>query len=61
MRTGRSAPWHARAAYIYLLRQPAPSLAWEYLRRNPEYRRDWQRRRKAPERATHWGLCFRRS
>ena len=47
-------PWHAMAAYLYVLQLDGPSLAWEYLRRNPDYRRDWQERRHDAARA--WGL-----
>jgi len=37
-----NAPWQATAAYLYLLRLDAASLAWEYLRRDPAYRACWR-------------------
>lgn len=33
--------WKSSAAYLYVLRLDALSLAWEYLRRNPQYQQDW--------------------
>ncbi|MBN9478576.1 MAG: hypothetical protein ABS43_31555 [Bordetella sp. SCN 67-23] len=57
-----NAPWQATAAYLYLLRLDAASLAWEYLRRSPAYRACWrqyghaQGRRAPPGAAQPWGL-----
>ncbi|MBO9357678.1 DUF2285 domain-containing protein [Bordetella petrii] len=58
--TIEAAPWQATAAYLYVLRLDAPSLAWEYLRRNADYRACWHRYgRSAPVRATRpWGLVL---
>lgn len=54
-----NAPWQATAAYLYLLRLDAPSLAWEYLRRSPAYRACWRGRgyRAPPGAAQSWGLA----
>lgn len=54
----QAAPWQATAAYLYLLRLDAASLAWEYLRRNADYQACWHRYgRCAPaEAAQPWGL-----
>jgi hypothetical protein len=57
----RTRPWHASAAYLYLLHLEDLSLAWEYLRRNPEYRSAWDDAlagQGAPEdvQAAAWGL-----
>ena len=49
--------WRAAAAYLYVLRLDALSLAWEYLRRNPNYRRAWTRNRHANALASNWGLA----
>lgn len=53
-----AAAWQATAAYLYLLRLDAASLAWEYLRRAPEYRAAWHRlgRQAPPDVARPWGL-----
>ena len=48
--------WYPTAAYLYVLHQGGPALAWEYLRRNPDYRRDWLHRRRRPDTAHRWGL-----
>lgn len=57
-RSNHAAPWQATAAYLYVLRLDAASLAWEYLRRNADYRDCWrQHRRCAPDDAARpWGL-----
>jgi len=44
------------AAYLYLLHQDGPALAWEYLRRHPEYQRDWLRAPDSTDAARRWGL-----
>lgn len=53
-----AAPWQATAAYLYVLRLDAASLAWEYLRRDAAYHACWRRYgRHAPAEATRpWGL-----
>ena len=48
--------WYPTAAYLYVLHQGGPALAWEYLRRNPDYRHDWLHRRRRPDTAHRWGL-----
>lgn len=57
-RSNHAAPWQATAAYLYVLRLDAASLAWEYLRRNADYRACWQRHQRcAPDDvARPWGL-----
>lgn len=57
-RSNYAAPWQATAAYLYVLRLDAASLAWEYLRRNADYRACWQRHQRcAPaDVAQSWGL-----
>lgn len=59
--TTTSNAWTATAAYLYVLRLDAPSLAWEYLRRNPIYQQVWKHLGKsaAPRDAKIWGLQFR--
>lgn len=47
-------PWHASAAYLYVLHLDGPALAWEYLRRHPGYRQAW--RAQAADAAQPWGL-----
>lgn len=47
-------PWHASAAYLYVLHLDGPALAWEYLRRHPGYRQAWHTR--AAGAAQPWGL-----
>lgn len=49
-------PWHATAAYLYVLHLDGPALAWEYLRRIPDYRRQWRRSRYVAVDPTPWGL-----
>ncbi|CAP44913.1 DUF2285 domain-containing protein [Bordetella petrii] len=55
-----AAPWQATAAYLYLLRLDAASLAWEYLRRNADYRACWRRygRTAAVSVTRPWGLAL---
>lgn len=50
----RPPPWHASAAYLYVLHLDGPALAWEYLRRHPGYRLAWHTR--AADAAQPWGL-----
>lgn len=50
----RPPPWHASAAYLYVLHLDGPALAWEYLRRHPGYRQAW--RAQAADAAPPWGL-----
>src|SRR5690606_34200944 len=50
------APWHATAAYLYVLHLDGPALAWEYLRRIPDYRRQWRRSRYVTVDPAIWGL-----
>lgn len=50
----RPPPWHASAAYLYVLQLDGPALAWEYLRRHPGYRQAW--RVQAADAAQLWGL-----
>jgi hypothetical protein len=50
----RPPPWHASAAYLYVLHLDGPALAWEYLRRHPSYRQAWHTR--AADGAQPWGL-----
>lgn len=50
----RPPPWHASAAYLYVLHLDGPALAWEYLRRHPGYRQAWYT--QASETAQPWGL-----
>lgn len=50
----RPPPWHASAAYLYVLHLDGPALAWEYLRRHPGYRQAW--RAQAADAAQPWGL-----
>lgn len=47
-------PWHASAAYLYVLHLDGPALAWEYLRRHPGYRQAWHTQASAA--AQPWGL-----
>lgn len=47
-------PWHASAAYLYVLHLDGPALAWEYLRRHHGYRQAWHTR--AAGAAQPWGL-----
>lgn len=56
--SNQAAPWQATAAYLYVLRLDAASLAWEYLRRDASYRACWRRYgRHAPaDVARPWGL-----
>ena len=50
----RPSPWHASAAYLYVLHLDGPVLAWEYLRRHPGYRLAWHRYDSGT--AQSWGL-----
>jgi hypothetical protein len=50
----RRPPWHASAAYLYVLHLDGPALAWEYLRRHPGYRHAWHT--QAADAAQPWGL-----
>lgn len=50
----RPPPWHASAAYLYVLHLDGPALAWEYLRRHPGYPQAW--RAQAADAAQPWGL-----
>jgi len=50
----RPPPWHASAAYLYVLHLDGPALAWEYLRRHPGYRHAWHT--QAAVAAQLWGL-----
>ena len=50
----RPPPWHASAAYLYVLHLDGPALAWEYLRRHPGYRQAWHT--QATDAAQPWGL-----
>jgi hypothetical protein len=50
----RPPPWHASAAYLYVLHLDGTALAWEYLRRHPGYRQAW--RAQAADAAQPWGL-----
>lgn len=52
--TARRPPWHASAAYLYVLHLDGPALAWEYLRRHPGYRHAWHT--QAADAAQPWGL-----
>ncbi|MDH1180081.1 DUF2285 domain-containing protein [Achromobacter mucicolens] len=58
--SNQAAPWQATAAYLYVLRLDAASLAWEYLRRNAHYCACWHRYgRRAPARTVQpWGLVL---
>lgn len=47
-------PWHASAAYLYVLHLDGPALAWEFLRRHPGYRLAWYT--QAAGAAQPWGL-----
>lgn len=49
-------PWHASAAYLYVLHLDGPALAWEYLRRHPGYRLAWQVQATDAGAARPWGL-----
>ena len=52
----RPPPWHASAAYLYVLHLDGPALAWEYLRRHPGYRQAWHTRLtpRSPGACAHW-------
>lgn len=50
----RPPPWHASAAYLYVLHLDGPALAWEYLRRHPGYCLAWHT--QGSETAQSWGL-----
>ncbi|MFC3682952.1 DNA -binding domain-containing protein [Hydrogenophaga luteola] len=50
----RPPPWHASAAYLYVLHLDGPALAWEYLRRHPGYRLAWLTQDSGT--AKTWGL-----
>lgn len=50
----RPPPWHASAAYLYVLHLNGPALAWEYLRRHPGYGLAWHTQDFGT--ANTWGL-----